>query len=30
LHARLRADDFQIGQTVTIGVPPQKCVGLKG
>jgi iron(III) transport system ATP-binding protein len=30
LHARLRSDDFQIGQAVTIGVPPQKCVGLRG
>jgi len=28
LRARLRADDFQIGQAVTIAVPPQKCVGL--
>jgi len=28
LRARMRSDDFQIGQTVTIAVPPQKCVGL--
>jgi iron(III) transport system ATP-binding protein len=30
LRARMRDDDFSIGQTVTIGVPPQKCVGLPG
>ena len=30
LRARARSDDFQIGQAVTIGVPPQKCVGLPG
>jgi iron(III) transport system ATP-binding protein len=30
LHARLRSDDFQIGQAVQIGVAPQKCVGLPG
>jgi iron(III) transport system ATP-binding protein len=30
LRARVRSDDFQIGQTVTLGVPPQKCVGLAG
>jgi iron(III) transport system ATP-binding protein len=30
LRARMRSDDFSIGQTVTIGVPPQKCVGLPG
>jgi iron(III) transport system ATP-binding protein len=29
-RARMRADDFRIGDTVTIGVPPQKCVGLPG
>jgi iron(III) transport system ATP-binding protein len=28
LRARVRADDFHIGQAVHIGVPPQKCVGL--
>ena len=28
--ARIRSDDFQIGQTVTLAVPAQKCVGLKG
>jgi hypothetical protein len=30
LRARVRSDDFQIGQTVTLGIPPQKCVGLAG
>jgi len=30
LRARVRSDDFQIGQLVTLGVPPQKCVGLAG
>jgi iron(III) transport system ATP-binding protein len=30
LRARARADDFQIGQAVTVCVPPQKCVGLAG
>jgi iron(III) transport system ATP-binding protein len=30
LRARVRSDDFQIGQTVTLAVPAQKCVGLKG
>ncbi len=30
MRARVRSDDFQIGQMVTLGVPPQKCVGLKG
>jgi iron(III) transport system ATP-binding protein len=30
LRARVRGDDFQIGQAVTLGVPPQKCVGLAG
>ncbi len=30
LRARVRSDDFQIGQMVTLGVPPQKCVGLAG
>jgi iron(III) transport system ATP-binding protein len=30
VRARLRSGDFQIGQAVTLGVPPQKCVGLKG
>ena len=30
LRARVRSDDFQIGQTVTLGVPAQKCVGLRG
>jgi iron(III) transport system ATP-binding protein len=29
-RARVRADDFHIGQAVMIGVPPQKCVGLPG
>ena len=29
-RARMRADDFHIGQTVMIGVPLQKCVGLPG
>jgi len=29
-RARIRADEFRIGQAVSIGVPPQKCVGLKG
>jgi len=29
-RARARADDFQIGQAVAIGVPPEKCVGLPG
>jgi iron(III) transport system ATP-binding protein len=29
-RARVRADDFRIGQTVTLAVPPQKCVGLPG
>jgi iron(III) transport system ATP-binding protein len=30
LRARMRNDDFRIGQAVNIGVPPQKCVGLPG
>jgi len=30
LRARVRSDDFQIGQTVTLAVPQQKCVGLAG
>jgi iron(III) transport system ATP-binding protein len=30
LHARVRSDDFHIGQAVSLGVPPQKCVGLPG
>jgi iron(III) transport system ATP-binding protein len=30
LRARLRSDDFEIGQMVTIGIPPRKCVGLPG
>jgi iron(III) transport system ATP-binding protein len=30
MRVRVRSDDFQIGQTVTLGVPPQKCVGLSG
>ncbi len=30
LRARLRSDEFQIGQAVTLGLPPQKCVGLPG
>ena len=30
LRARVRTDDFQIGQTVTLAVSPQKCVGLAG
>jgi iron(III) transport system ATP-binding protein len=30
LRARIRADEFRIGQTVTIGVLPQRCVGLPG
>jgi len=30
LRARLRSDDFRVGQAVTIGIPPQKCVGLRG
>ena len=30
LRARARSDDFSIGQAVTLGVPPQKCVGLPG
>ncbi len=30
LRARLRSDDFQIGQAVVAGVAPQKCVGLPG
>ena len=30
LRARLRSDEFQIGQAVTIGVSPQRCVGLPG
>ena len=30
LRARLRGDDFRIGQPVAIGIPPLKCVGLKG
>jgi iron(III) transport system ATP-binding protein len=29
-RARLRIDQFQIGQMVTLGVPPRKCVGLPG
>jgi iron(III) transport system ATP-binding protein len=29
-RARLRSDHFQIGQMVTLGVPPRKCVGLPG
>ena len=28
LRARLRNDDFEIGQMVTLGIPPRKCVGL--
>jgi iron(III) transport system ATP-binding protein len=30
LRVRARSDDFQIGQPATLGVAPQKCVGLKG
>ena len=30
LRARARSDNFDIGQTVTIGFPPRKCVGLPG
>ncbi len=30
LRAHMRTDNFQIGQTVTLGVPPRKCVGLPG
>ena len=30
LRARVRSDDFQLGQVVMLGVPPQKCVGLAG
>jgi iron(III) transport system ATP-binding protein len=30
LRARLRNDDFEIGQMVTLGIPPRKCVGLPG
>jgi ABC-type Fe3+/spermidine/putrescine transport system ATPase subunit len=30
LRVRARRDDFQIGQSVTLGVAPQKCVGLPG
>jgi iron(III) transport system ATP-binding protein len=30
LRVRARSDDFQIGQTITLGVPPQKCMGLPG
>jgi iron(III) transport system ATP-binding protein len=30
LRARVRSDDFHIGQTVMLGVPPEKCVGLAG
>jgi iron(III) transport system ATP-binding protein len=30
LRARLRSDDFEIGQMVTLGIPPRKCVGLRG
>jgi iron(III) transport system ATP-binding protein len=30
LRARMRSDDFEIGQMVTLGVPPRKCVGLAG
>jgi iron(III) transport system ATP-binding protein len=29
-RARARSDDFQIGQAVTLTLPPQKCVGLPG
>ncbi len=29
-RARVRNDDFQIGQRVTLGVPPGKCVGMAG
>jgi iron(III) transport system ATP-binding protein len=29
-RVRARRDDFQIGQSVTLGVAPQKCVGLPG
>ncbi len=30
LRVRSRSDDFQLGQPVTLGVAPQKCVGLPG
>ncbi len=30
LRARVRTDNFQIGQTVTLGLSPRKCVGLPG
>jgi iron(III) transport system ATP-binding protein len=30
LRARLRTDNFEIGQMVTLGIPPRKCVGLAG
>jgi iron(III) transport system ATP-binding protein len=30
LRVRARSDDFAIGQTVTLGVAPAKCVGLAG
>jgi iron(III) transport system ATP-binding protein len=30
LRARVRNDDFALGQTVTMGIAPQKCVGLPG
>jgi iron(III) transport system ATP-binding protein len=30
LRARIRADEFRIGQAVAIGVLPQRCVGLPG
>ena len=29
-RARARSDEFQIGQAVTLTLPPQKCVGLPG
>jgi len=29
-RARARSDDFQIGQSVTVSIPAQKCVGLPG
>jgi len=28
LRARMRTDNFQVGQAVTLGLPPRKCVGL--
>ncbi|MGH6985118.1 MAG: ABC transporter ATP-binding protein [Stellaceae bacterium] len=30
LRARMRVESFQIGEAVTIGIPPRKCVGLPG